>query len=430
MSTADHTEILIVGGGLAGFAAARRATQLGLSTRVVTETPGSLPYTSGALDLLGVYPTDTKRYRNRPWEALSELIERDPAHPYARVGLRGVRAAIDDFCRYLGDSALAYTHGSDENTTILTAAGTIKPTYAVPASIAASAEALVRRRPTLIVSFAGLPAFSAEMVVHNLRDRWPGLVATRIDVGPLLPGPAQRLRATGLADGFQNAAFRTRFVEAIQPRLGRARFVGLPAVLGHDETVAVCRELSELLGAEVFEIPLLSPSIPGQRLERLLERDVRAAGVDYLQGAPVAGLEFDGDGVTVRRLGRSHEQVYRADHVVLATGRFFGGGLVAGRDGVRETVLGVPVPAPASRDDWHMRTFLGAPGHPINRLGVGVDSRLRPVGADGRPLFEGVTVAGAVLAEHDWVREKSGAGISIATGYAAVDESEPARRRS
>ena len=34
---------------------------------------------------------------------------------------------------------------------------------------------------------------------------------------------------------------------------------------------------------------------------------------------------------------------------------------------------------------------------------------------------ENVFMAGAILACHDWVREKSGAGISVATGHAAVE---------
>ena len=83
--------------------------------------------------------------------------------------------------------------------------------------------------------------------------------------------------------------------------------------------------------------------------------------------------------------------------------------------------MGLRVEAPADRDNWHMGSFLGAPGHPINRVGVKVDTSLRPLGPDGLPVYENVFVAGAMLASHDWVREKSGAGISVATGHAAVE---------
>ncbi len=69
-----------------------------------------------------------------------------------------------------------------------------------------------------------------------------------------------------------------------------------------------------------------------------------------------------------------------------------------------------------------MSTFLGAGGHPLNRVGVRADSSLRPCDAEGSPLeVENVFVAGAMLATHDWVREKSGAGTCIATGYAAAE---------
>ena len=65
----DHTDLLVVGGGLTGLVAARRARRAGLSVTVISHTPGSLPQTSGSLDLLAVYPTETRRHREHPWEA-------------------------------------------------------------------------------------------------------------------------------------------------------------------------------------------------------------------------------------------------------------------------------------------------------------------------------------------------------------------------
>jgi glycerol-3-phosphate dehydrogenase subunit B len=224
-----------------------------------------------------------------------------------------------------------------------------------------------------------------------------------------------------LASQFERPEFRERFAAAAKPLLGQSQYLGLPAVLGHDRVADVCSDLEERLGVKVFEIPLLSPSLPGMRLADLLKRDLLAAGVEVRQGAPIRRL--DGEGKSVKaalRSGKCLEEKIRARHVVVATGRFFGGGLEASPQGVRETLLGLPVEAPASRDNWHMSRFLGAPGHPINRVGVKVDRDLRPVGPDGEPLYENVFMAGALLASHDWVREKSGAGISVATAYAAV----------
>ncbi len=417
----ERYDAVIVGGGLAGLAAARRAGLGGLRCLVLSASPGSLPYTSGALDLLGVYPTETKRYRDQPWEALSELIEREPDHPYARVGLGTVRRSLDSFFDYLAESPLAYSRRSESNLRLISAVGTLKPTFAVPASLRSNCEALSQRRPTLIVGIEGFPSFSSEQVVCNLRDRWPGLRAARIDVRPLL-GTDERLTLFRLAAAFERPEFRAGVVELLKPLLGKARHLGLPAVLGFDGVVEACQDLTQQLDAEVFEIPLLSPSLPGQRLGDLLRRDLLAQGIRVWQGAAVDRIVAEGRQVkALRRAGVHQAEEIEADHFVLATGRFFGGGMEASQQGVRDRLLDLDLGAPASRDDWHMNTFLGAPGHPINRVGVEVDSAMRPLGPDGAPLFDNLFVAGAMLASHDWVREKSGAGISIATGCAAIE---------
>jgi glycerol-3-phosphate dehydrogenase subunit B len=415
----DH-DLIVVGGGLTGLAAARRARQLGLRVAVVASTPGSIPYTSGALDLLAVFPTETKHYRPRPWEALSDLVAEEPAHPYGQIGLRAIRAAWEDFAAHLQAGPLAYYRRAEENVLLVTAAGTLKPTQLVPGSMRANVLAWEARAPALIVGFERLMDFAPEHVVAGLAPRWPALRAARIDGGELLED-GRRVTPTALATALEREPARARLADAVRPLLSGERFVGFPAVLGLERAVPICRELSERLGAEVFEIPLLSPSIPGIRLGDLLKRDLCASGVLYLQGRPVERIEGRADGVLVTRHGRFAEEPLRAAACLLATGRFFGGGLHADRHGVRETVLGLDVKAPASRDAWHMSTFLGAPGHAINRVGLLTDASLRPLRADGAVACERVFAAGAILAGHDWVREKSGAGISIATGYAAVD---------
>jgi glycerol-3-phosphate dehydrogenase subunit B len=349
------------------------------------------------------------------------MIEREPDHPYGRVGLRGVRAAVEDFLPYLEASPLAYYRREEENMAIVTGAGTIKPTYAVSVSMKKNRLAWSQRRPALVLGFEGLPDFSPEQVVGNLQDRWSGLRSARLDRRILFDG-GSRLTVAQLTADFERPEFRDRFAGAVRPLLGQSRFLGLPAVLGFDGVADICRDLEEKLGVEVFEIPLLSPSLPGMRLADFLKRDLLAAGVDYRQGAPVGKLEGQGREVTIAsRAGNSRSEQILPKYVVVATGRFFGGGLEASQRGVREALLGLRVEAPADRDNWHMASFLGAPGHPINRVGVRVGRDLRPLGPDGLPVYENVFVAGAVLACHDWVREKSGAGICVATGHAAVE---------
>ena len=111
-----------------------------------------------------------------------------------------------------------------------------------------------------------------------------------------------------------------------------------------------------------------------------------------------------------------------ADWVVLATGGFASGGLeLDSRWTARETALGLPVtgvPGPGEerfRPDYFDDQPIGA------RRRGGRTRELRPVDAAGERVFENVLVAGATLAGAEPWREKSGDGISLATGYRAAE---------
>lgn len=419
----QHGDLIVVGGGLTGLMAAWRASTVGLRTVLIATSAGSLPYTSGALDLLGVYPTETKRFRPHLWQALSELLEECPEHPYARVGLKGVRDAWVALADMLQKSPLQYGVQPEVNSLLITAAGTLKPTHLLPGSMRANAEAWAHLAPTLVLGFRRFMDFSPEHVMAGLHCRWPGLRAARVDACNLdAEGWPGRVTAANLTAAFSRPAFRAQFCEAVKPLLGGVRYLGLPAVLGQEDVMEVCGDLRQWLGVEVFEIPLLSPSIPGIRLARYLEERVRGAGVTVINGRKVSRLEWPREGgVRAVRAGSTVEQRFSGQALLLATGRFFGGGLEAHASGVREPLLNLAVETPASRDQWHMRSFLGAPGHPINRVGLQVDDTFRVLDTTGRPIHDLIYAAGAILAHHDWVREKSGAGVSVATAWGAVE---------
>jgi glycerol-3-phosphate dehydrogenase subunit B len=107
--------------------------------------------------------------------------------------------------------------------------------------------------------------------------------------------------------------------------------------------------------------------------------------------------------------------------VILATGGFASGGLELDSSWTaRETALGLPVagvPEPA-QERFRPGYF---DDHPMARAGVAVDGELRPVDAAGERVLENVLVAGATLAGAEPWREKSGDGLSLATGHRAAE---------
>jgi glycerol-3-phosphate dehydrogenase subunit B len=106
---------------------------------------------------------------------------------------------------------------------------------------------------------------------------------------------------------------------------------------------------------------------------------------------------------------------------VLATGGVASGGIVLdSRWQARETVLGLPLAGGVDpgAERFSPRYF---DEHPFNAVGVAVDDGLRPVAPGGGRAAENVLVAGATLAGARPWKEKSGDGISLATGHRAAE---------
>ena len=227
--------------------------------------------------------------------------------------------------------------------------------------------------------------------------------------------------AQGMAQQLDDPAIRGALVQQLAGRLRGDERVGLPAVLGLRDPHAVWADIEHRLGRPVFEIPTLPPSVPGMRLYTILRAALRAAGGRQVIGPEVVGPVGTGarlEGVRVR-IGR-REEVHRAGHLVLATGGFASGGLALdSRWHARDAALGLPL---AGVPEAGSPRFV--PGYfddqPMSRAGIAVDDELRPLDAGGEPVYENVRVVGASLAGAVPWKEKSGDGISVASGHRAA----------
>jgi len=417
----SRLDLIVIGGGLAGTAAACLATTRGLSVARVAANAGGLAFAGGPLDLLGVYPPREQMVRDDPWEGISALIEGSPRHPYAVLGVDAVRRAMGEFLAFADSAGLRYCGMAERNVTIATAVGTLKTAYRVPRSMWRGVTALQERLPTLIVDFEGMKDFSAAAMVEVLRSRWPRLQALRVTFPVRFPGIDRHNPL--LAEALESSEIRAKLAEAIRPHLSGVLMVGMPAVLGIRAGDRVVADLEERLGVGIFEIPTMPPSVPGIRLQSAMEEALRKRGVQIFDGRRVLCARTEERlcaGITVGGAGEWHETM-EAQGIILATGRFLGGGLTASRDGISEALFGLPVVQPPSRDRWHRGSFLDPRGHPVNEAGLAIDDRFRPLGEDGSFAFENVFAAGSILAHQDWVRTKCGAGLAVSTAHGAVE---------
>ncbi len=417
-----RTELLVIGSGLAGMAASLFALERGVGVAQVGNS-GVIAFTTGYLDLLG---HDGRGFVDDPWQALIRLREDEPRHPLANIAQDDIRAAFTGFTRALTEMGLGYSAPGQRNLLALTPAGTLKPTLSLPLTMQPAIPAMARGLDTLVVDFIGLNGFSAREVVANLAPRWPGLRALRIGFPDMDSGA--EVYAEVMARAMEVPATRQRLAERVAPLLGSAQALGLPAILGVHRPDHVHRELQSMLGVPVFEIPTMPPAVPGVRLRELFESTLPQRGVALEPQHRVKRLELLPQGVSAQLEDAYGEVTIEAAAAVLATGRFTSGGLSADPNGIRETLVNLAVVQPEGRADWYRPDYFDPRGHAINRSGVTVDQQWRPLDAAGKPTHPRLFAAGSLLAHQDWIRQRCGAGVAIATAYKAVGSAAQAVR--
>jgi len=261
----------------------------------------------------------------------------------------------------------------------------------------------------VVVGLEGYRDFQAELVAASLPTAAArsGLeLAARPLAVDLQSLHRRHLGGLELARRFEDPSFRRELAAAVQPALGEATLVALPAVVGLEAHAEAASELTALLGARLVELPTLPPSLPGLRLELALVAALRGSGARLQVGT---GARVTATHVELDAAG--HPLRIPAPRVVLASGGFASGGLEIEPDGsVQETVAGLPVAVPEGRPLFG-RSFLEPGGHAAALAGVLVDARMGAVDASGAALRTGLFCAGGVLAGARRPVEKSDYGI-------------------
>ena len=417
-TTHHKYDLAIIGTGMAGMAAAVFAVNRGISTVIVGSLAESW-FTGGLIDLMGIHPIESGNSWQDPWAAIDAVAKDIPGHPYAHIAREDIEAALLEFYTFLIDAGLPYRFEDDRNSRLITAFGAIKATHGVPQTMWPGVEALSSKAPCLIVDFEGLKGFSASLVAEGLKAEWPRLKT--LSIPSIYGDQVHEINPVPLAQDLEIAEYRQKLAGRIKTHVKDIEFVGLPAVLGVHQPDRVIAELGELLEKPVFEIPAMPPSIPGMRLKEAFLRFLPTHKVHCLFQKHVLKATPTSEGEFLLDIGRSeHEASIRADAVLLATGRFLGGGLQSDHICVKESIFDLPVFQPENRELWHADDLFEPGGHAVNRAGLETDAMLRPLDADGRPAFEKLFAAGIILAHQDWTRMKCGSGLSVATAYGAI----------
>ncbi|MCA0351850.1 MAG: glycerol-3-phosphate dehydrogenase subunit GlpB [Chloroflexi bacterium] len=394
-----QADVLVIGAGLAGLWSAIIHAQAGRKVTLLAKGQGTLPWSSGCLDLVPQHPTNS----DHPYPMLQAVLE-----PATQAWLKFTQA--QDY-RFVANLKQHYW--------LPTAIGTWRPTNAVPLTMLNAERSIISNYRVLVLGF------------RELRDFFPPLLAARLQQhgiaarGSYLTMPtSQRSRdfnSVNLARLCEQVSFRQALIKHIDQIRGDAQLLLFPAMLGISHSTSIINELQTALGCLVAEVPTLPTNVAGLRLQRmLLDQFEQLNGRIQLNAEVIRGEFVDQRLVAVYSAAAAREQRHTAGHYILATGGIGGGGLRADYpNGLRETALNLPVQQPTERDQWFAANVHAQ--HQLFKAGIAVNQHLQPIDAQQQPIAENLQVVGAALAGCDPIRERWVEGLALASASHAFE---------
>ncbi|WP_139737968.1 glycerol-3-phosphate dehydrogenase subunit GlpB [Aeromonas caviae] len=413
---------IVIGGGMAGLSAALRLAEAGQKTLLMASGQSALHFSSGSVDLL--------ESDGDPRAALPAFMAAHPDHPYSKVGMQNIEGSLADLQRHCAEEGLPLMR-QEHNHQRLTPIGTLKSTWLSPDTCACMTEAPAPDA-ILLATLEGFRDFHPALAAANLATH-ARFAHSRILTGEIrLPQLAQfsrnphEFRSADIARLFDKQgpgqqdllADLAREISRMVQECGvpGCRHIVLPACLSLGLVGPRLSELERRTGCTIKEVATMPPSLIGMRMQEALKRRFMALGGTFLTSERVLGARYDGDKVIGVHSQHGEDQLFEADHFVLASGSFFSRGLESRLGGIREPIFDADVLSLAERDAWAGRRLFDH--HPFMGFGVKTDERLRVL-RGGRPLTN-LYGAGSVLAHYDPIKEGSGSGVAVATGWQAA----------
>ncbi len=413
---------IVIGGGMAGLSAALRLAEAGQKTLLMASGQSALHFSSGSVDLL--------ESDGDPRAALPAFMAAHPDHPYSKVGMQNIEGSLADLQRHCAEEGLPLMR-QEHNHHRLTPIGTLKSTWLSPDTCACVTDAPAPDA-ILLATLEGFRDFHPALAAANLATH-ARFAHCHILTGEIrLPQLAQfsrnphEFRSADIARLFDKQgpgqqdllADLAREISRMVQESGepRCRHLVLPACLSLGLVGPRLTELEQRTGCIIKEVATMPPSLIGMRMQEALKRRFMALGGTFLTSERVLGARYDGDKVIGVHSQHGEDQLFEADHFVLASGSFFSRGLESRLGGIREPIFDADVLSLAERDAWAGRRLFDH--HPFMGFGVKTDERLRVL-RGGRPLTN-LYGAGSVLAHYDPIKEGSGSGVAVATGWQAA----------
>ena len=413
---------------MAGAVAALKAAERGKQVAVIRKGYGATALSSGAIALAA----DPLRIPGKPWEDerdwrqnAREIIRRDPFHPYSLLASSGfspdpqLAESLAFLVRELEAVGLSLFPDPVRNLLLVHPVAGILSAGTAQESQGRGDLHRLRGRNIVVVGIEHLDGFPAGYLAQTLREflepEGYGPIASREIALPGFTGGTAWEASLAVEENLD--AFR----DLCREFAGEGHVI-FPPILGltrHREVDEAVRNSGLTDFSESLAVPT---SVPGFRLQAALDRALGNRGVRVLGGCVRGGEVFQRRVRSLLAEIDGKKMGIAVGAVVLATGKYIGGGIVRGRE-FREPVFDLPVFLQGRwLEDDFIRDLLGRGPlgpHPVFRAGVKVGGNLCPCNRQDEPVAENLFAAGALLSGIDSTAGGSGLGAVLLTGFRA-----------
>ncbi|MFH0975321.1 MAG: glycerol-3-phosphate dehydrogenase subunit GlpB [Spirochaetota bacterium] len=418
-------DCIIIGSGLAGLTCGIKCLKEGLSCAVITSGMSALHFASGSIDVFGY--DDKKKIISNPFNHIEKLIRTDKNHPYAKCGVDNIREALFFFKDIAADEGIDFYNYHNKNYFHFTTLGALKPSYFFQQSVCnENIRTLLENKAKIaVLNFEGYRDFYPEITIANLRKSKEFRDREFITGELIYPNHKKikrnlyEYRSIDIARVFDNPEFMEDIGRQIKQIAADADIVCLPAFMGINNYRKHHEMLQIISGKAVCEIPTPPPSLLGMRLDNALKSAFASLGGVLVAGDKVNGAVINNNAVEHLHTENYGDDALKARFYVLASGSFFSGGLASDVDSIREPVFNLKVSYSHKRADWSAAKLFDRKSHAFLEYGVETNKSLNPLDSTGKAV-KNLLCAGAILAHYNPVKEASGGGVAVCTGYMAA----------
>lgn len=423
------TQVLVVGGGLAGLVAAKTAKDQGKEVVLATKSGGISEICQGAFDVLGMVPGKDKKLVVNIEEGIKYLTEVKKSHPYTKSHV--LDQAMTTLIDLAKDGGYEVSGDGKTNVFLPNIYGTFTTAAYVPNFLKEGALRWgeMKKRKVLVIGFEGHQEFNSAHAAQSYayigkKNHISADAYYSADI--CLPHFAGRTRVSSaeIAEYVDTKEGREELIETVKanvsPRLDLDLILFAP-VLGFYTTDEIMKQLAEETGKKVAEVAGAGSSVVGFRLSRALRRALALHQIPFLYGYEAKAVHNVEDKIKVDFVAGVTDYIHSgqktsitADKLILATGGFLGGGLNRGHKEVESKLLGLNLGA-ITEEDVHYDVF-NAQGQPYLNMGVEVNEKMEVQGVD----LKNVLACGDIVAGFDGIFERSSAGVAALTAYEAA----------